>query len=272
VIEELESAVNVGEPRQAGPLSQAHKLKELLKNITLDFPVTKSAQNDDLLSETYRVISQLEQMTEQELVSPPVKQQLQSLLTRYQQLIEKMTTPAEREGGLHFVDRETLTQLTAMISSQDVLQRFAPLVKAMGEPVFMLFPMLFGNILSQAQVTYRSGAFAADDGDSYHEAHGSEVFHRVQISVPLPRLGKVSIDLAYRKGELLLNILVQSKIAHEVLEKHLPKLRRIFSALGYYKNQIEIVDKNLDFTEHLSLLNNFDEGALSRILKYQAHG
>jgi hypothetical protein len=272
IIDDLELADHTTDTRPSNTLPITHKLKELLKNIATDFPLMNDSQGDALLSETYQVIDQLERLTEREVVPAQIKQQLQSLLTKYQQLIEKMTTSAERENGLHLVDRDTLSQVSTMLSSQETLQRFAPLVKAMGEPVFMLFPLLFGNILSQAQLTYRNGGPLLDQRGGHQADSGAELFQRLQISIPLPHLGEVAINIAYRKGELLLNILVQSKNAVDVIERRLPELRKIFCALGYFKNQIEIAYTSLEFAGQSNPLMISEQGVIARAVRYQAQG
>jgi hypothetical protein len=140
--------------------------------------------------------------------------------------VERFRTP---DAASH---PEIARAIDQSVVAQQILRQAAPVVRAAGEPVFLLFPGILQGMLSQVEVVdYRPGR---TDLLSEQEDGASESFHRVEFQVQLPNLGAVTARIAYRATEILLRIEGESEEARRFIARRVQQLNPVLRAIGFH--------------------------------------
>ena len=147
-------------------------------------------------------------------------------------------------------------ELSTLVRGQEALQRLSPVMQALGEPAFVLFPAVIQGMFSQVELTFypnfsknpldpdqsnenskrregkdqgeRNGSDSSEDG----EGEG-EYFRRVQFRLTLPHLGSIGVDFAHSLKTMLLNLTVEDEATKLYLDEVSQELVSVFSSLGY---------------------------------------
>lgn len=242
---------NPGDPLASFTVSLHEEVSSLLAN--LDGPnfarrlqTILTALDDELKVRTKIAASDKELLTnirkdlDRALSEPAARTELlQSVLTQLE------TRAAALPSAL---DEKTITQLTQLASrleqmgsSAQLLNQLNPLMQALGEPALILFPFLFQGLLSHSRVSVDT-QHVEDEGEGKSEQQGepgkkkkreSQPFNRIQVSVPLPHLGNVDVDVAHRPQEIFVRFTVQDKEVAQFLLDQLEHLAAILREQGY---------------------------------------
>lgn len=186
----------------------------------------------EFLSETK---NELRQLRDEELTEPRLKDFYRKIL---QQISSKLELTPKRVE-----DAENLSKAIKLISSlenlsktQETLEKLNPLMQSMGEPALILFPTIAQGLLTKWEMTVK-----VDSEDKNNPGRKSvECFQRIQLNIPLPNMGSVQADLAFRKKELYLNLIFSSPEASKFVEERRDKLDILLRALGYDSTTIII--------------------------------
>lgn len=137
------------------------------------------------------------------------------------------------------------TKLDQMAATQEALSRMNPIMQALGEPAIILFPFIIQGLISHSEVTVETKQLGKKKGerDILDENDGeggkkSETFQRVQVSVPLPALGTIDVDIAHRPKEILVRLNVEDKAIGAFITEHLEDLAAQLRNHGFSKTEL----------------------------------
>lgn len=219
-------------------------LKTLLKQLAIELPASGDTLENELLDTTFNFIDQIdafERGTNQR--APVLKDAAQRALHLFRSHLGRLDVGNVESEQLNLIDTDTLNRVSQLVHSQDTLLRMIPVIKSLGEPVLMLFPFIIGGFLTRGQISFSTSHHDGRDTQSSSQGTGAaELFSRIKIVLPLPSLGDVLVDAAYRPGEMLLNFGLENSDAATFFESRCVDLRRILQALGYTKIQISVVE------------------------------
>ena len=162
-----------------------------------------------------------------------------------QQLLSILNSLA---GQNKAIDPKVLTDLTQLATrlenlavAQETLAQLNPVMQALGDPALILFPFIFHGIFNYAQVSLPPDEQVKKKNqqeDSNEGSKNGDKYNRVQISVPLPHLGIVDIDLAHKEDEILLRFTVaDQEIADFILEQS-EKFVLVLKEKGYQQAEL----------------------------------
>ena len=137
------------------------------------------------------------------------------------------------------------SRLDQMAATQERLNKLNPLMQALGEPAMILFPFLAQGLLKHSEVIVepRKGKRRGDDdedGDGSGKQGGSEAapFQRIQVSVPLPSIGIVDVDVAHRESEILVRFSVEDPEVGAFLQEQLEHLAGILRERNFKRAEL----------------------------------
>lgn len=222
--------------RLENPLAQILKV---LKNI--DEPAEQHTEATQQLREALKsTAGELDRLRAGKAGDKEIREAIPRILT-------KLTEALER-NNLHARDAQPVEKLQKMLQNlegvaqaQQALRQINPVMQAMGEPIFLIFPALMQGLLSSAQVTVRERRAIDEESEEGQRKGAGDPFTRVAVSLNLPSIGAVEIDLAHRKSEVLLALTTSSEEATKCILETMPKLERAFRALGYDKPKMSAV-------------------------------
>lgn len=128
-----------------------------------------------------------------------------------------------------------LKSLEQLANGQEVLNQINPLIQALGEPALVLVPSLMQGLLTRWEISVPPRRVQEEGDGAGGKRSNSEGYERVQLSLPLPALGMVGVDLAHRDGEVLLNLTFSNDELTEFVTARLPRLEAALSNLGFDK-------------------------------------
>ncbi len=223
-------------------------LKTFLKQLVIELPASGSPADDALLESSFQLIDQIEKAERENMVrSAPLKESAQRALSQFQRFLNSNQPTDIVEQSFNQVDSETLRRVGSLVASQEALQRMMPMMKTLGEPALMLFPFIVGNLMHKAQMSFYSPTESEREANPHRNGEAQQLFSRIKLLIPLPGMGRVLVDVAYRPGEMLLNLGFEQQSVAEFIETKTTELRRIFNSIGYSKNQISIVTLGSDW-------------------------
>jgi hypothetical protein len=171
------------------------------------------------------------------------EEKLKELLTSLpeQSLMRKIAkSPVEIKSRSELL--QLASRLEQIANTQEMLSRMNPVMQALGEPALLLFPFIFQGLLSHSKVSLESYQNRNKQNiDGEEEGQGgkqSSNYQRVQLSVPLPNLGSVDIDVAHRKEEIFVRMTLEDLKAGEFLISQMDLLGGILSELGYSTREL----------------------------------
>lgn len=221
------------------PETRANPLLFLLTTLTSFsfFPQRQSTAGPESqeLGLIQTLISELERLRDSKAGDREIRQGLQRMLAQ----VEK-----EPSGGsqLSSAAKETaarpgLQSLQGMLESRESLSQLNPIMQSAGQPVLMIIPALIQGILSRWEMVFTPRPQPAD-GEGGEKKNESEQFERVSLSIPLPSLGNVQIELARRSGEILVHFTLAKPEMTEFVRRRLPELSLMLQSAGYRKAQL----------------------------------
>ena len=140
---------------------------------------------------------------------------------------ERATTKATQLEQSEIQERahtaRLLERLESVSAAQDTLARLAPIVSALGEPTMVMFPLLFFGDLFVGGLTAQPRTVQPDPEHKESET-AAPGFTKIELSLNLPHLGHVQLELAHRPGEALLAFHCASPEVMGFMQQHLELL------------------------------------------------
>ncbi len=137
-------------------------------------------------------------------------------------------------------------RLEQLAQAQETLSQLAPIMHALGEPAFILFPMLFRGFLLNTEIRVdpdqkkrQQGGNKESEEEGKGTGEGTQAFQRFHISVPLPSMGAIEVDVAYSEEHLIARFIVEQEDVSEFLDTQLELLRAELGSSNF---------KELDFS------------------------
>lgn len=154
--------------------------------------------------------------------------------------------PSDGDGMLAARLQQTATSLEQMAATQETLRQLNPLMQSLGEPALILFPFLFQGLISHTEVTIdpkggrkQGGKHGKDDDGGEDRSEGSrESYQRIQVSVPLPSLGQIDVDIAHRDKEILVRLTTPDSAKAEFLLEQLEHLAALLREQGFERAEL----------------------------------
>jgi len=142
-----------------------------------------------------------------------------------QQQLEQFSKKLEDHGTKNSKDfsgklQQTAIRLEQMASTQETLSQLNPVMQALGEPAMILFPFLVSGLMKHSQVTIDPNS----KRDRSKKGRDGEPYQRIQVTVPLPKLGPVAVDIAHRDKEILASFHVRDAEVKAFLQEQLELL------------------------------------------------
>lgn len=204
--------------------------------------------NDNLTPQARAVLEKVERALSEPAAN---KQTLESKLENAQKTIDlhlrSDRSPAragEREAANPAELSRLAQRLEQLASTQETLQQLNPLMQALGEPALVLLPFLSHGLLNHSEVTIDPNARRKNQGGGGREGADEEdrgdstPYQRIQVSVPMPNLGPIDVDIAHRRDELLVRITVQDDEAEKFISSQIENLTETLRSLGFNRPEI----------------------------------
>ncbi|MCB0324371.1 MAG: flagellar hook-length control protein FliK [Bdellovibrionales bacterium] len=154
-----------------------------------------------------------------------VVQHLESALSR---LHEPSLPSSERVGQLDPKAVAELQQLAgrleSLAASHETLNQLNPLMQALGEPALLLFPFVLQGLLRQSEIAVDPDDRRKQSSKTTQTADDTPS-QRIQISVPLPTLGTIEVDMQHRGHEVTAQFRVEDEQVASFLAEQLTGLQ-----------------------------------------------
>ncbi|MGI6524261.1 MAG: flagellar hook-length control protein FliK [Bdellovibrionota bacterium] len=135
-------------------------------------------------------------------------------------------------------DHRNGTERTWSGAKSELLKTLSPIFSALGEPSFLIFPILLGGFFSNLEIIHYPQQEITEEEDTQNDK--PQPFTRLSFKTELPTLGTIEAHLAYRSKEVLLNLGVVKKESIPLLENALPLLKAQLSKRGYEKIEVSL--------------------------------
>lgn len=210
---------------------------ELVSNTRKTNP--KERDERTLLKSTLVELSRAQEQSE------GLTQHLEAALRRVQnaapQRLER-GVPLDGKGAEEL--KQLASKLDQMAATQERLNKLNPLMQALGEPAMILFPFLAQGLLKHSEVIVeprkgkRRGEDDEGDGDGGKRGEEAAPFQRIQVSVPLPSIGIVDVDVAHRESEILVRFSVEDPEVGAFLQEQLEHLATILRERNFKRAEL----------------------------------
>lgn len=128
--------------------------------------------------------------------------------------------------------KATLDAIENLVEAKESLNNISTLMRAIGEPVFVLFPFLADGIISKLNLVAEEPDTVDPDEEKGKDTD-SQGFEKIDVDLHLPSLGAVRVSLAHKQKEVYLNLILTNDEATEFISQNLDSLKGAFRALGY---------------------------------------
>lgn len=157
--------------------------------------------------------------------------------------------------------KELSTRLEQLATMQDSLNQLNPVMQLLGQPALILFPFILHGFLNHGEIAVDPDHRKNKSQDGSSKSEGQDGFQRVQLTLPLPSIGAVHVDVAHRQKEVLLRITVADEEAAAFLRTQLKELRMVLEAQGFEKSDLSahlgVVESSApDWSKSLSAYTN----------------
>lgn len=232
------------DPKHPTPLpSDRTPIQTALRNFlqTLRAVVTKEGE----VGTARPSIHLREALAEAETVSDSsdLRQIAGSLTKIIQKLHPRTAKGGNIENGTELLsttkERETIKNLEGLIATQSQLTQLNQAMEAIGEPVFILFPLFGFGQVGSLNVAIDPAKVDKDLPEDSAQRNRSG-FERVEVEIVLPAIGKITISAAHRANELFLNLGVTSPATAAFLENARIRFTERLQTLGYPEPNITI--------------------------------
>ncbi len=202
--------------------------KELVEKLKINFRNIKDSSENSI-----KIVQGLNNLIQEELKNSPAAQSLLSEKTIF---------------GLQHLQQH----LEQMVNTQEFVNNLNPVMQLMGEPALVLFPFIFQGLLNQSEIKINPDENKKkknSSGKNDKSKIDTELFRRIQVNVPLPSMGGVGVDIAYRKEEIFIKFTLENTAAATFLNEQIENLVGILRANNFQKAEISTQVGKPDSTE-----------------------
>ena len=217
----------------------ARSLEELFADLQFELkdPKKPAGQEKQLLRAVLDDLQTAQQAKEPEQAVRPALEKVLERLTTY---ADKLPSDRPIDQKLAAQIEQLAARLDQLAGTQDALRTLNPVMQALGEPALILFPFLFQGMLTHSEVIIhpRSGGQKKQQkgaGGGKEKSDNTEPFQRVQVEVPLPALGTVSVDVAHRPNEIFVRLTVDDPDVGQFVSDQMEHLAAVLREQGYEK-------------------------------------
>ncbi|MDR2337379.1 MAG: flagellar hook-length control protein FliK [Deltaproteobacteria bacterium] len=133
-----------------------------------------------------------------------------------------------------------INKVEQLIVTQNTTLNLNPMLQAAGEPALILFPFLLHGLLANANIFVNQDQDAnAQQFEDSATSNSKIPFQKIQVTLPLPNLGLVEINIAYRQAEMWLNLTAEQQEVINFLATQTPLLKSILEANGFKDIEIQ---------------------------------
>lgn len=219
-----------------------HQLVEDFSSETLelDLKTGKKTQRGPERAAIDRALNSLSLLSQQ--TDEPEK--VQSKIKQILDILKQADLPASQKKGL--LDSKTAGEMNLLASRfeqmsamQDTLNKLNPVMHALGEPALIMFPFLFHGLMSHSEVTFE--AFRGAEKKKDKKGGGGESgerYRRIQLTVPLPAMGSMHVDIAHRPKEILVRFTSPDAAIVDFMQDKLEHLTRTLRIQGFDKAEL----------------------------------
>ncbi|MBP9838641.1 MAG: flagellar hook-length control protein FliK [Proteobacteria bacterium] len=143
------------------------------------------------------------------------------------------------------VNVEELTKrLDQIVNVQEQLNQLNPIMQFAGEPALLLFPFIAQGLLTHSEIRleaeYKPKKKGEGEEENFSDSENSDnqLYRRIQVAVPLPSMGLVDVDIAYKENEILVKFVVEDPDVADFLKSEMEHLVKILRDNNYQKAEI----------------------------------
>lgn len=209
------------------PLEKELAEKELVEKLKVNFKNIKDSSENSI-----NIVKGLNVLIQEQLKNSPAAQSL---------LNEKAIS------GLQQLQQH----LEQMVNTQEFVNNLNPVMQLLGEPALVLFPFIFQGLLNHSEIKIEPDENKKNKNSSGNDKSeiDTELFRRIQVNVPLPNMGGVGVDIAYRKDEIFIKFTLENPQAAAFLNEQIENLVGILRVNNFKKAEISTQIGKPDSTE-----------------------
>ncbi len=212
-------------------------IRLLVKRALVTLPEIGTPAEEELRE----TISQLETVSAEldQRPAPEIRHELLKIRDSLRARASNRGAKGSNKDPLEELPLSTISAVEQMANAQDTLAKLSPLLEATGDPTMILFPTILQGLISSLEIKrlglYDQSSRAKDGSDSGNQKKdsGRDPFERIEVSFELPAMGRVSIDLAHRREELLINFSFEEPGCAAFIEKRFARLGEALRRIGY---------------------------------------
>lgn len=155
-----------------------------------------------------------------------------NLLSEFSKLASKELVDS-KSNAQRLKTLDQFKKLDSILRSNEIMDQLNPILKSLGEPVFLMFPNLMGNFLTSLEVCFAPHDRVTRDQKEKSDTESSDEdpFIQVQIATEMPKFGKIGIDLKFNSKQLFMELIFENL---KVVEFVTPKIWKLSEKLQEY--------------------------------------
>ncbi len=221
-------------------LSADHKDQQLIQNLLTDLikglprlfaPMPELLGNKAPLSEELTILLKTLEQNLQEIIQSKVgaKELRSALLQAQLGLNDFMKGASLKDVEQAFELLDLVGSMHQLQNAQSNLQQLNSLLNTFGEPSLFLFATLIGGSFTKLKFTHDP----QDEEGKKNRGKRSGKYSMISLSLNLPAIGPVCVDLGYKQKELLMKITMTNESVVDFLKPRGVLLRKSLKELGY---------------------------------------
>ncbi|MCO6430721.1 MAG: flagellar hook-length control protein FliK [Deltaproteobacteria bacterium] len=206
-------------------------LKEALRGAAAIIPDPRNPMEQELVQLSADLLSAIEDYEHFGRDAAKLGLQLRQGLEQIRGRIFAAAT--QEEPSLTALEPKAVQMLENFVAGQEMLSRMAPAMKALGEPILALFPFVMHGLLSKMELAVKLPRPQVGADKEREKRSAKQPYETISLKLPLPDLGNVSVEIARRTGEVMINFGFEQKRVADFVGAKLPVLESILKANGY---------------------------------------
>ncbi len=205
-------------------------IKEFLNSILKDSSSDKSTKESE-----NKLLNALKSLNDESIISQKLKSSIFKALKEFKSL---STDSLNTVSKTHISNlKNIINHLEKIRTTQDILTQLNPVLNTLGEPILVVFPFLFKGLISNTKIRIYPEQKKENKGKSKNDLP----YKRVEMTVPLPSMGTIGVDIAHREEEILVKLTLEDKEVESFLLEQLEHLALTLKDLGF--NNTELTTK-----------------------------
>lgn len=209
-------------------------IRTLLKNLPNELLQGEGSLNEDTL-QLFRELEQALDLDAHLQMNPARVSPRRATQTMKEALSAPQIAP--QIGNSAITSKEILSALKSveqMVQGQELLSKMNPIMKAMGEPIFILFPTFMQGLISKVEFSILPEWIEPEMGNEKKKGGAnSKGYTRARLSLTLPLHGGVGVDVAYRDKEILVHLTFENRGIVNFALTRAERLEGALRALGF---------------------------------------